>query len=489
MSGLDSWVPINNRTGGTERSLVPISSVNKEKGEDLSEEIKVRILMGNHLRDRNVEREPSEGWVTKFVSEDGKSVFGLTEEQYAQMLLLIGGIGSGKTNVMYHILDSIRSRMTRHDLIIVFDAKGDFFRRFYQKGDLVLGQSDRFCDITSYWNIYKEVMGFVPRAGERYSIRNGSVDLVKVWERGAHEILKSIMKDKKSEREPFFADAAVSLMKLRMIQVIRNGWADEMHTYKFKEFFKRATLETYDKLTMSEPDFAYARQYYGDGTTPQALGVFAELNNMIEERFIGVFGDECDENREISMSSLIRDARAGKGGKVVFIEYDVREGELLGPLYRILYDQCIKEGLGHGEEKGNIYLLCDELKLIGPSRLDDALNMGRSMGLKLVCGVQAQSQIMDIYGEQKGKSILSGFSNRFCFHCNDAETIKSVSEHFGGNYKAVDYWNAGTLKNTQTRESCVVEPWDVQRLQRGKAIIDTWKPIPQEPFEFQFPLY
>ena len=50
-------------------------------------------------------------------------------------MLAIGSIGSGKTNLLYHLVKNIVDNITENDLIVFFDSKGDFLKRFYKTGD------------------------------------------------------------------------------------------------------------------------------------------------------------------------------------------------------------------------------------------------------------------------------------------------------------------------------------------------------------------
>ena len=61
----------------------------------------------------------------------------ITENILSKHSMLIGGTGSGKTNLFYHFIAQIRNRMTSNDVMIVFDSKGDFFKKFYRQGDIV----------------------------------------------------------------------------------------------------------------------------------------------------------------------------------------------------------------------------------------------------------------------------------------------------------------------------------------------------------------
>lgn len=435
--------------------------------------IRSRILLGGDLKKGRPLSVP--GARTIFTSKDG-SRFTMTEEQYSMHLLLLGGIGSGKTNVFYKIVDSQKKNMTKDDIMIIFDSKGDFYKRV--PGDVVIGNNSEYRARGHVWNIYGEVMGRIPQSDEHYTYRNE-------WDANAKEIMKALFKSRRSSTQPFFADAAADLIALKMIDTLRRGALEEMNTYALKQFFNDATVGEYDAfVNRTSPS---AKMYYGDGTTPQALAVFAYINSLMSSCFIGVFGDVRPQGREFAMRDLV----SRKGRKIVLVEYDLGVGEVLGPIYQMLYDQALKEALGRSEEeKGNVFLICDEFKLLGAlDHIDDGLNMGRSLGVKICAGLQNISQLYALYGEDRGKSILSGFSNMFCFRTGDAETRKYISDHFGNNYTDFELWNDERDKTHIQREGNVVEQWDVLGLRRGQAIIDVWSDPPRGPFVFQFDKY
>ena len=74
-------------------------------------------------------------------------------------MMLLGGIGTGKTNAFYQIISQLRKGMTEQDIMIVFDTKGDFYQSFYQPGDVVISNDATACgpDGPDYWNIFNEL--------------------------------------------------------------------------------------------------------------------------------------------------------------------------------------------------------------------------------------------------------------------------------------------------------------------------------------------
>ena len=53
-------------------------------------------------------------------------------------IMLLGGIGTGKTNAFFHIINQVEKKLSENDVMIIFDTKGDFYNEFYKKGDIVI---------------------------------------------------------------------------------------------------------------------------------------------------------------------------------------------------------------------------------------------------------------------------------------------------------------------------------------------------------------
>ncbi|MDO5478536.1 MAG: type IV secretion system DNA-binding domain-containing protein, partial [Clostridia bacterium] len=173
-------------------------------------------------------------------------------------------------------------------------------------------------------------------------------------------------------------------------------------------------------------------------------------------------------------------------GKCVFIEYDLGIGNMLSPIYSLLFDLAIKEALCRKKSEGNVYFITDEFSLIpNLQHVDDAVNFGRSLGVKFMLGIQNIDQVFENYGENRARSLLSGFLTSVCFRVNDCNSKEFIKNLFGVNRKKEIYMASvqgrGIVENV--RDSNVVEDWDITRLQLGQAIIG----LPgQEPFVFQF---
>ena len=252
-------------------------------------------------------------------------------------------------------------------------------------------------------------------------------------------------------------------------------------TQEFLLKLRDSRLEDWLALTEKE-GFRAHRMYFGESgkLPPQALGVFGELNAAIEDTF-GAFPEEGGRG-EFSMRELVEE----KGGRVLFLEYDIALGEGQQPLFRLWFDLGLKFSLGgRGENRGRTFFICDELSLLPDLRhLADALNFGRSRGVRMLCALQSVNQFCDAYGPQ-ADSILAGFCSCFGFRCYDDASRTYLSRRLGRQYAALAIRTAGGQLAPQAREGRVAEDWVVRALATGEALVDLAGDAPH-PFRFRF---
>jgi type IV secretory pathway TraG/TraD family ATPase VirD4 len=170
-----------------------------------------------------------------------------------------------------------------------------------------------------------------------------------------------------------------------------------------------------------------------------------------------------------------------------FIEYDLSIGGILTPLYRLLFDLALKEALGRNKPQGNVYLICDEFKLLPHlQHIDDGVNFGRSLGVKVMAGIQSIEQLFEIYGKSRGMNIAAGFSSLFAFRANDTSTREYISGLFGKNIVLEQYQMSDNKIVEEKRNGATVEDWDLNSLQIGEAIVGLPFAL---PFRFRFDLF
>lgn len=386
----------------------------------------------------------------------------LDESLLSRHMMLLGGIGTGKTSAFNQIIAQIRNNMTSDDIMIIFDTKGDFYNKFYRKGDIVISNDETATgpDGPDYWNIFNEI------------------ELDEHMEENIVEISKSLFHQKlEKTNQPFFPNAAKDLFSAVLTHYSRNREL-KTNNKELRGFLDSSPTAAIREILQQHDDLKAMVSYIFDDRSPQTQGVMSELQQLVREIFLGNFKKEGT----LSMRNIVRK----KGGRCVFIEYDLGIGSMLSPIYSLLFDLAIKEALCRKKSEGNVYFVTDEFSLIpNLQHVDDAVNFGRSLGVKFMIGIQNIDQVYENYGENRGRSLLSGFLTSVCFRVNDPTSKDYIKTLHGVNRKKEIYMASvqGRGIVESVRDANVVEDWDISRLGIGQAIIG----LPgAEPFLFRF---
>ena len=392
--------------------------------------------------------------------------FGITEEMLSKHVLLVGGTGSGKTNLFYHFVSQLKKSLSKDDVMLIFDSKGDFHKKFFTVGDIVIGNSVQYRKESAKWSIYEEIL-----ADGRDKLSVGQ---------NTQEICKSLFAERVegNQNNPFFPNAARDLLAAIIITLIRDG--SGFSNMDLKDCIDSTPIDDIRNMLAAHPDLAAIESYIGGKAGAQAQGVLSEMYSVTRDVLTGVFADIGN----FSMRKFIR----GKGGKTAFLEYDLAIGDVLSPIYTLLFDLALKEALGRAATTGNVYLIADELKLLPNLRhLEDGINFGRSLGVKILAGLQSIDQLNANYdNEAKARNVIAGFSSIYAFQSNDFTTREYVSKLFGRNIVSESFPLANNQYNTERREGFVVEDWDLVKLRIGEAVVG----LPEHPpFKYRFELF
>lgn len=391
------------------------------------------------------------------------SSFALTDEILSRHILMIGGTGTGKTNLFYHIVRQLKEKMTSSDVMMIFDSKGDFREKFYDsRKDIIIGNSSQYRNTSAKWSIHNEITA-------------DGYDSVSISQ-NAREICKSFFAGRMEKTtNPFFPSAASDLLCALMISFIRGGM--KFTNSDLKSSLDTMTLKDFYATFSKHKDLQTVCEYINPKAGSQSQGVLSEVYNVMRDILTGVFGDEGD----FSMRRFIR----AKGGRSVFLEYDLSIGDILAPVYSLLFDLALKEALGRSKTQGNVYMIADELKLLPRLRhLDDGINFGRSLGLKIFAGLQSIKQLNAIYeNEAQAHNAIAGFSTAIAFRSSDPETREYISGMFGKNAVIERFEHADGSPEYTRQTGYVIEDWDIISLRTGEAVVG----IPEvPPFKFKF---
>lgn len=422
-------------------------------------------LFGNQLATKCTHQEENIQYMMPGRNTNGESIgIPIGEKILSRHMLFLGGIGTGKTNAMNLFIRNTRRILTNRDVMVVFDTKGDYYREFYKPGDIVISNDDRATGSfgTDYWNIFNEV---------------STDDRV---EENILEITNTLFADKiKNTTQPFFPNAAKDLLYALILHLIRTkSLEDKRNNKSLRAYLNLMTPELMMQVLDQHNDLKAMKSYIYDPKAGQTLGVMAELQQMVREIFVGNFS----KKGTLSMRELVRN----KNAKVIFIEYDLSIGSILTPIYRLLIDLAIKETLSRAENSGNVYFFIDEFRLLPElNHIDDGINFGRSLGAKFFVGIQNINQVIAAYGEDIGRSMLSGFGTTFSFRINDGLSREFIKNLSGRCIKKQTFMSSIQTQGIteQLREANVIEDSDINNLRIGEAVVST---ISGDPFIFRF---
>ncbi len=403
---------------------------------------------------------------------DGTSI-GMDDSIFGKHVLFLGGVGQGKTEGMTSLVNSVRRAATADDVIVFFDTKGDWYERFYRDGDAVIARaSESEFNGQVTWNMFAELAATPPGRSVEDEIHElaGTIfegtaksagDNNRIWSNMGRDVFSGLVTAmwRQAQRIP---DPAPTNRNIRMIT-------------------DRMTVAQMRKWLALHPDLQGAMSYIAkdDSNTTRSVMVF--LQQALQESFRSSFGAAGDFS--------IREFLRGKGGRALFLEFDIASGEALTPIYRTMIDLAIKEALSRNRANGRVIFVLDEFALLPElTHLSNGLNFGRSLGLRFIVGTQNIRQVQDKYGEHMAASILSGFGTVFAFRLFDGDSRDFVRGRFGASRQLVRFDSAVRNKglSEQLIDANVVEDWDLSSLSVGQCVAA----LPNTPpvrFRFAWP--
>jgi Type IV secretion-system coupling protein DNA-binding domain len=434
---------------------------------DGQDRINVSILEGTSVRPAPaVAGAPYTGQPMRSILPGASGTLRFDDLYLSKHVLFIGGIGTGKTNAMMHMLHDLRTRTGKDDVFVVFDTKGDFLNEFYQPGDAVISTKPEAQPGGGViWNLFADLLENEPdeRSDQIFEI--------------AATIFSEDLAN--AAQNMFFAAAARDVFAGVVDALARQPGPRDNAVL-------RAQLEADSKelweLLRRHADLAGTARYLtGQGNRSDSVRAF--LQQAVSKSFTSSFRRAGD----FSVRQFVR----AKGGHGLFIEYDIAIGSRLLPVYRVLIDMAIKEALGLGRSgaPGSVYFIFDEFALLPQlSHIADGINFGRSLGLKFVAGTQNVDQITHAYGPEVARSILSGFGTALAFRLMDDASRTLVRQRFGANRKQITTYSP--IRAQGVRQDVVigsvVEDWDLSGLGVGECIVS----LPEgPPFFFTFDKY
>lgn len=397
----------------------------------------------------------------------GGAEFGLRAGDIARGVYLVGASRSGKTTVLCHCLAQLIPRLGPHDGLLVFDPRRDFQRRFCRQGDFVLDPDPQGSG-NAVWNLFADLVAF------------GTSDYA--LEQNAARIAARMFSGKENQMNPFFTTAPRRLLENLLLVYAREILAhpEQAHRYgnhTLLQFCAGLSRQRLEELIRRSPAPGELRSYLGDSSTEQALGVLGEFQAAISPLH-GFTG------RHAPRFSAVDFARDG-GGRVCYLAYDASASSSLDAVYGLIIDLALSTALSSRPQSGRLYLVLDELPLIGGSveLLQRALNFGAGQHIGgIFCAAQSNAQLREQYGPEAAESVLAGFGTTIVMRPGDAATRRFAQERCGQITVPLQFARCGVV-TTSLQQLPALPDGQLLTMGPGDAVVIA---PPEPPFAFHF---
>lgn len=263
-----------------------------------------------------------------------EGAIGFDDPMLGRHVLFLGGIGTGKTVGITHLVDSLRTQATRDDIFVFFDSKGDFIEEFFRPGDVSLSATGDFPG-AQIWNVFAELTdgpSLTEQVAEICHSLVGEVDgegdRNKIWQNMAADLLGALITAYKRSGKPF-TNQDIRLM------------SDSL------------TVAQMRRIIEPHNDLRGTLQYIAKDDSNTTISVLIFLQQAIRR----VFTDSFRQPGDFSVGRFLR----AKGGRSLFLEYDLARGASLAPVYRALLDLALRESLGRERAPGRVFVILDEI--------------------------------------------------------------------------------------------------------------------------------
>lgn len=379
--------------------------------------------------------------------------------------LLLGSGATGKTNMLKQLARSLRANLSQDDAMVIFDPAGEYYAALYQSGDIVLADDARACGEggEGYWNLFREL-----------------TDDARVVEDASFLCDHLFQERIAGAAEPFYPTAARDLLMALIVYLKHRGDGELCSNRALRELIDGFDAPSMCEILETEPELRTFCGYIGDAGSQRTQGVVAALQQAARELFVGRLG----ESGALGVRELLR----SRGGRVIFICYDPSRGSLTRPIFSLLCDLALQEGLSRVKPDGRLYILLDGFCVLPRlPHLEDALLLGRGKGLSLALSAVGTAAMEARYG-LAASSLLNAVGTTVAFRLQDRQSREHMKNLYGRHRVVETYRSTVQMRGVveQVVDEYIVSDEDLTALLPGESIIAT---MHYPPFRFRLKPY
>jgi type IV conjugative transfer system coupling protein TraD len=305
--------------------------------------------------------------------------------------LIVGSPGSGKSRAIHDLIESIRAR---GDRAIIYDAELDFIRTWYDPAtDIILNPFDAR---SPAWSPYFD-----------------AVDLPD-FEKLAHSLYKS-----PKSGDPYWTDVARQLFAWTAY-VLRQRDRDVSLEALLRVLF--GSTEKLAEVLVGTP----AHKHVKDGPGPRVGSLESVLVEGVTPLVYLLGG-----SGRFSIKDWVN--APGRAGGFLFLSAPETHIDSLRPLIGFWSELVVGALLSrHETSRLPTWVILDEFASLGRiDKLADGPQRLRKYGGAIVLGLQQVSQIQEIYGQDRARTIMGQCATKLILRAQDPETARFMSDQLG----------------------------------------------------------
>ena len=328
----------------------------------------------------------------------------LPKRRWTRHMLIYGGVGSGKTQILLPIVAEI---LGQHRKAFILDTKGDYTSRFPEA--CILSFVDRR---SRYWDIAADV-----RCGAQ-----------------ADAFAASIIPDDNGPNRYFTVSA--QLILAGCIRALQAGKGTEW-TWQDLDTLLSASAAQLAPLLAEHHRKAHPIVSGPESSTASVLATLAAFTQTISQ-LAAAFGDgrrsDGSPRKRLSLVAWAKDDYTGK--KAIIAQAGPDPGltqRFLAAAINVLVPQIISPALPDdvSEDGRAIFFVLDELGAAGKIMLAPLIDKGRSKSCICLLGFQDQAQIAEIYGDNFSKALAGMVGTHIICQLQMGETRDQVASLIG----------------------------------------------------------
>lgn len=342
----------------------------------------------------------------------------LPKRKASQHMLIYGGVGSGKTQILLRLIKQV---VGRDDKLFLYDVKGDFTAKF--RRPILLSPFDKRSWV---WDVAKDVRTITQASAFADSLIPEDQGSGKFWSEAARQILIGVIRSLQNEMDG---------------------------TWTWTDLAQRVSQQS---EAMSDTLWKHYRRAHnllgGEKGGQTAFNVLATLNGYtraIDD--LARAWPQPIKNRSFSLTDWAKDDYKGRKQIIVQSGTDATlTRAYIASMINVLVPSIVSPALPDNEQRFLGFFL-DELSSIGKINFAPLVDKGRSKGVVFIACVQDLAQVEKIYGKEDSKALSSMVGTHIICQVQQGDTRENLSKMFGTNKVAILPHGRGSKLHTEGR--------------------------------------